>query len=243
MNYRKIYYSIIESARNETLNGNREIGYYEKHHILPKSLGGSNDYKNLVKLTAREHFICHWLLVKMYEKGTLERFKMLCAFSRMRSTNENHKRYINSRAYEYLRIEYANSMSLVMSKKQKGKLNSQYGSKWYTDRNTGETKLFKEPPTENFWIKGRNLFRNENSSIAAHFHSKSKDTRLEFAKSLWNEFHTGEYLSIRDFCRKTNKPLKRTTQLLSIIPAYSYVFTGRSHNNCSNKEFVNIFEA
>ena len=34
------------------------IGYYEKHHIQPKSLGGSNKKENLVRLTAREHFIC-----------------------------------------------------------------------------------------------------------------------------------------------------------------------------------------
>ena len=38
----------------------------EKHHILPKSLGGSNDPTNLAWLTPREHYICHLLLVKIY---------------------------------------------------------------------------------------------------------------------------------------------------------------------------------
>lgn len=57
MDYKHIYYSIIEKAKNEDKDGKRSIGYFEKHHILPKSLGGTNDKENLVKLTAREHFI------------------------------------------------------------------------------------------------------------------------------------------------------------------------------------------
>ena len=67
MDYESIYYSIIKSGieRKET------NGYYEVHHILPRSLGGNDDKNNLVKLSAREHFICHLLLVKMYEKGTM----------------------------------------------------------------------------------------------------------------------------------------------------------------------------
>ena len=69
MDYKNIYYKIIENAKKETENGNRHVGYYERHHIQPKSLGGNNKKENLVKLTAREHFICHWLLVKMYNKG------------------------------------------------------------------------------------------------------------------------------------------------------------------------------
>lgn len=49
--------------------------YYENHHIIPRSLNGSNSSENLVLLTAREHFICHWLLVKIFPKGSDERRK------------------------------------------------------------------------------------------------------------------------------------------------------------------------
>jgi 5-methylcytosine-specific restriction endonuclease McrA len=52
--YTNWYNSIIDSARNRILEG-----YSENHHIIPKSLGGSNDKSNIVALTAREHFICH----------------------------------------------------------------------------------------------------------------------------------------------------------------------------------------
>jgi hypothetical protein len=46
------YFSIVNRALS------RVVGdmYVEKHHIIPKSLGGSNDKSNLVKLTAKEHF-------------------------------------------------------------------------------------------------------------------------------------------------------------------------------------------
>jgi len=60
--YTKCYYAIIEQAKSRTLLSNIMV---EKHHIIPKSLGGSNEPSNLVKLTLREHFICHRLLPKM----------------------------------------------------------------------------------------------------------------------------------------------------------------------------------
>jgi hypothetical protein len=163
MNYKNIYYKIIENAKKETENGNRYVGYYEKHHILPKSLGGSNNENNLVKLTAREHFICHWLLIKMYKKGTEERYKMLCALWRMNNNGSKSQKehYINSRAYEKLRIEFANVIGKKTSILQEGEKNSQFGTIWYTNRNTGESKKFKNQPLEDYWIKGRNLFNGK----------------------------------------------------------------------------------
>ena len=41
-------------------------GRVEKHHIVPKSLGGSDHKSNLVSLTPREHYVAHRLLAKMH---------------------------------------------------------------------------------------------------------------------------------------------------------------------------------
>ncbi|XAO17074.1 homing endonuclease [Escherichia phage FL23] len=60
MNYEKIYNSLIDRARNRALTG-----YKERHHIIPKCLGGSNDASNLVDLTPEEHYVAHQLLVKI----------------------------------------------------------------------------------------------------------------------------------------------------------------------------------
>jgi len=65
MDYQRIYNEIIENAKFEN-RGKYKGVYYEKHHILPKCLNGSNDKDNLVLLTAKEHFICHKLLTKIY---------------------------------------------------------------------------------------------------------------------------------------------------------------------------------
>jgi len=62
--YYKWYINIIENARNRNLSNEVK---FEIHHILPKSMGGSNNSENLIKLTLKEHWICHRLLVKFLE--------------------------------------------------------------------------------------------------------------------------------------------------------------------------------
>jgi len=69
--YTRWYYNIIANAQARNLPPDV---YIEKHHILPKSLGGVNSKDNLIKLTAREHYICHLLLTKMTEGDN--RYKM-----------------------------------------------------------------------------------------------------------------------------------------------------------------------
>lgn len=63
MNYLKIYNDIINKAKMRIISSDN---YYEIHHITPKSLLGSDEKENLVKLTFKEHYVCHRLLVKIY---------------------------------------------------------------------------------------------------------------------------------------------------------------------------------
>lgn len=65
MDYKRIYFQII---RNRLDNPLCSSIYGEEHHIIPRSLGGSNDKNNLVRLTAREHYICHFLLYKIFKQ-------------------------------------------------------------------------------------------------------------------------------------------------------------------------------
>jgi hypothetical protein len=63
MNYKRIYVELMDRAVGRV----EEVGeYYESHHIKPKSMEGTDDKSNLVKLTYREHFIAHWLLHRIF---------------------------------------------------------------------------------------------------------------------------------------------------------------------------------
>ena len=107
------YTSITENARTRVLTG-----YVESHHIIPVSLGGSNNKENLVDLTAREHFICHWLLTKLHTGES--RAKMIYALNGMKRNGQHTERYetkITSRVYENLKKEF----SIIHSAAMKGR--------------------------------------------------------------------------------------------------------------------------
>jgi hypothetical protein len=110
--YTSYYNSIINNAKHRSIDG-----YYETHHIVPKSLGGSNLKENLVKLTAREHFVCHLLLTKMYE-GDAKNKMIHAAWAMATLENNSQQRYkITSKIYESLRIKYANLKSETLKGK------------------------------------------------------------------------------------------------------------------------------
>jgi hypothetical protein len=105
--YKQWYTNITERAKNRVLET-----YTEQHHVQPRSLGGSDDPDNLVNLTAREHFICHWLLVKM--TSGKEHHQMLNALRMMRAEKQGQQRYntkITARVYASIKQEYARLQS------------------------------------------------------------------------------------------------------------------------------------
>jgi hypothetical protein len=111
--YQLWYNNIIKNAKSRVLDG-----YKEQHHIIPRSLGGSEDKGNLVNLTAREHFICHWLLVKIHSGES--KAKMVYALNGMKRNGQYTQRYetkITSRVYENLKKEF----SIVHSATMKGR--------------------------------------------------------------------------------------------------------------------------
>jgi len=160
MNYSKLYTSIIEHRL-----ANPVCGYTENHHVIPRSLGGYDDKENLVKLTAREHFICHLLLTKIYKHDRLSYTKMARAFGMMLWMHgENQERYkVSSRRYQHLKKEFAK----IQSEEQTGSKNSQFGWIWIT--NGIENKKIKGlTPIPEPWYRGRNL----NSTRIKHFCQK-----------------------------------------------------------------------
>ena len=66
MNYQNIYNALVEKAKVRGLDKSQHEGYFEIHHIVPRCLGGSDEKDNLVMFTAREHYIAHLILAKLY---------------------------------------------------------------------------------------------------------------------------------------------------------------------------------
>ena len=107
MNYKKIYNNLIIKRKNISV-----IGYKEKHHIIPKCIGGSNDRDNLVNLTAREHYMAHALLCKIYPDNISICFAFNCMCFKWGSRDKRSGRHyrVNSYIYESCRKKLSEFM-------------------------------------------------------------------------------------------------------------------------------------
>ena len=99
MNYQKIYNSIVNRGKGRILEG-----YKEKHHIIPRCIGGTNEDANLVLLTPEEHYLCHLLLVKIYPNN----MRLVKAAMFMVSSNDTQHR--NNKLYGWLKRQYSEYM-------------------------------------------------------------------------------------------------------------------------------------
>ena len=126
--YKRWYDAIVSNAQLRST----PLSYSEKHHIIPKSIGGQDRKNNLVHLSGREHFICHWLLIKITTGSNRE--KMIYALNGMRRVSHTHQqeRYITritSRVFanlkeEFSKIHSARLTGRTMSAEQKAKISA-----------------------------------------------------------------------------------------------------------------------
>jgi hypothetical protein len=159
MEYLKIYNRIVERATNRDV-----LGYVEKHHIIPKFLGGDNKKSNIVSLTAKEHYICHKLLCEIYPNES----KLKYAFWRMCNVanNEYQERNYKVSAKVYSRIK--SEIRLITSKRTKNysvemrKLIGEKVSKKLKGRPSGKKGISK--PEHSEWMKENNPFRGKTHS-------------------------------------------------------------------------------
>ena len=135
MNYRKIYISLIEKAKNRDIDG-----YYEKHHIVPRCLGGNDSPDNLVRLTPEEHYVAHQLLVKIHPDS-----HALAKAAAMMIPNRP-----TNKMYGWVRRRF----SIAKSVEQSGKGNSQFGTRWIHNPVTKENKKIKNHLLEG-WEYGK----------------------------------------------------------------------------------------
>lgn len=148
--YTNWYNSIISNAKNRTT-----LGYTEKHHIIPSSLGGDNSKENIVSLTAREHFVCHLLLTKMTTGNA--RYKMNFALHMLSNAkNIGEGRYVpSSRLYEYAKKCFKESLDQYWTSEKRSIRAAQTketatGRKWSDEAKTNfKNKAWSEKAIQN----------------------------------------------------------------------------------------------
>ena len=96
MNYERIYYNFIEHRKTLIVEG-----YGENHHILPRSMGGTDDPENIIRLSARDHYFAHRLLAKFAGPSMVYALSMMVF-----ATSETQNRYKpSSRVIGYIKEE------------------------------------------------------------------------------------------------------------------------------------------
>lgn len=143
--YTAWYENIIAKAR-QRVNQN---DYFEKHHIIPKSLGGSNDSDNLVRLTAKEHFVCHLLLIRMTTGKNKVKMRY-AAWMMVKNNPYQDRKIITGRKFQMLREQMIKAnkerpgpnLGKIMSEETKKKLSkSLKGRKQPTRTNEHKSKI------------------------------------------------------------------------------------------------------
>jgi len=192
--YSQCYYNIVDRAKSRDL-----AGYTETHHVLPKSMGGTDDPSNLVPLTAREHYICHLLLPKMTDG--VYRQKMIYAYTIM-----SGRSIYGSRKYAFYREEYAKINSELRSGvgngmwgvDRSGELNTFYGKK-HTEES--KRKMSNSRKGKNLGISNNTWLPTARAKVGAA--TKSRAVRYTFKHPDHGEFYgtTGDLAKAYKFSR------------------------------------------
>lgn len=200
MNYEWHYSNLIEKAKNREISG-----YTERHHIIPRCMGGSDEDENLIRLTPEEHYVAHQLLVKIHPKNN----KLIHAAAMMIPSRPSNK------LYGWLRRR----LSFAMSVEQSGNGNSQFGMIWITNRNLRENKKIKNTdPIPHGWQKGRTRnfdkpIKDPNINYKRAAYDLKKEEARKLANELFDKFKQSQYNSICAFAKANNTTQPRLCML------------------------------
>lgn len=156
MDYKKHYINLIKSRLNRTIDTNC---YYEKHHIIPKCWGGTNNNENIIKLTAREHYIAHWLLYRLRptSNGTALAFWKMTLPNSKNLSNRDYK--ITSRMYAEAKLAMANANRKLNIGK---KISEEHLLKWRKNKNN--SKIIVNSITNETYTNAKQLWKDNFST-------------------------------------------------------------------------------
>lgn len=121
MNYDLIYKKLMDRARGRLLEG-----YVERHHIVPKCLGGTDDPLNVVALTPEEHYLAHQILVKLNpgHRG------LLLAATSMAAGGNSHQGRAGNKNYGWLKRRWSSVSNRKLTDQQKKQQSARLKARW-----------------------------------------------------------------------------------------------------------------
>jgi hypothetical protein len=200
--YKKI---IINRINNPILMG-------ENHHIVPKSMGGTDNSENIIKLTSKEHYICHLCLVKFTEGQ--DYYKMLCAINSMSMNTMKQNFPYNSRLYEILQEQRIIELIKWLKINSPFKNKSIHNKCMKTREKNGTNIFITNNPMHNEEFKKKKL---EKSSGKNHYLCKKYryEYSLDFGKT-WISIDND--LTTKQICK----------QILNCsISTFNYILSGK----------------
>ena len=179
--YTKWYNSIVCSNKARD-------GYTETHHIIPKCLGGTNDKSNLVVLTAREHFICHWLLTKMVSSKR-HRYQMWNALSSMLYWHNplQTREKISSHKYQILKTHISKQKSIKFA----GEGNAMF-NKHHSEKTRAQMRVSHLANKEERSAMQKEIAKNEPPEKKAARYAKSSSKQKGIPKPKFTCEHCGK---------------------------------------------------
>lgn len=167
MNYCRLYDSLIARAKTRILDC-----YRERHHIIPKCLGGSNLKDNIAELTAREHFLCHMLLCRIYpsSKGL---WYAAHAMMIMKSTNQSRNYRVSSRQYAEIKSNLKEHM--------KGRILSEETKRKISEARMGRVMSPETKAKLSLANKGKKLSEKHKQSLSRKGYTHSEETKRKLS--------------------------------------------------------------
>lgn len=231
MQYQKIYDALVLRGQSRNLDG-----YAERHHIIPRCLGGSDLPDNLVRLTPEEHYVAHQLLTKIYPShhGLANAALKMC-----------HGRPTN-KLYGWIRKRISANKSVEMA----GSGNTMYNKRWVA--NSSEV-LLVDSSTADRLIESGNYLSGKKAIIATCGHlvisrcvvcenakRKAYDLKKETARllalQLFEEFKESNIDSVTKFAAANNTSQPRLSLLWKrYVPEYR---DNRHHGKRFKQELV-----
>jgi len=173
--YTRWYFKIINNAKMRTITG-----YVENHHIIPRSLGGLDTSNNLVKLSPREHFVCHLLLPKMttgYEQKLMQfavdKFIQISPFQDRKFTSWEYKKIRENISSARTGRKHSEETKRKMSENMKGRIPWNKGK-------TGFTHSEESNKKRSLALKGKPITEEHKNKISLGKIGKSSGMKGKF---------------------------------------------------------------